>query len=266
MPGLVDTHVHLNDPGRADWEGFDHATRAAAAGGVTTLVDMPLNSVPGDDYRARACRRSSVPPREDATSTSVSGAVSCRGTPRISQSLAQRGCPRVQMLPLDRPEWTSSSTSARRICGRRCRCLRRAELPLLAHAELPELLLEPDGDPRAYRTWLHTRPPAAERRRDRVARTARERASTRMIHIVHLAAADSACRHPSTSARRCPTDCGDLSALPDVHRGSDSRRRNGMEVRPANPAGVQSRGVMAGVERPATSTWSRPIIPPRRRH
>ncbi len=46
MPGLVDTHVHINDPGRADWEGFEHATMAAAAGGVTTLVDMPLNSIP----------------------------------------------------------------------------------------------------------------------------------------------------------------------------------------------------------------------------
>ncbi len=46
LPGLVDTHVHINDPGRADWEGFDTATRAAAAGGVTTLVDMPLNSIP----------------------------------------------------------------------------------------------------------------------------------------------------------------------------------------------------------------------------
>ncbi|MGZ8738141.1 MAG: allantoinase AllB [Nocardioides sp.] len=46
LPGLVDTHVHVNDPGRADWEGFAHATRAAAAGGVTTIVDMPLNSVP----------------------------------------------------------------------------------------------------------------------------------------------------------------------------------------------------------------------------
>ena len=45
-PGLVDTHVHINEPGRTEWEGFDTATRAAAAGGVTTLVDMPLNSVP----------------------------------------------------------------------------------------------------------------------------------------------------------------------------------------------------------------------------
>ncbi|MFI1015210.1 allantoinase AllB [Streptomyces sp. NPDC020965] len=46
LPGLVDTHVHVNDPGRTEWEGFRTATRAAAAGGVTTLVDMPLNSLP----------------------------------------------------------------------------------------------------------------------------------------------------------------------------------------------------------------------------
>src|ERR1700680_1893650 len=46
MPGLVDTPVHFNEPGRADWEGFETATRAAAAGGVTTLIDMPLNSIP----------------------------------------------------------------------------------------------------------------------------------------------------------------------------------------------------------------------------
>jgi allantoinase len=46
MPGLVDTHVHINEPGRTEWEGFATATRAAAAGGVTTLIDMPLNSIP----------------------------------------------------------------------------------------------------------------------------------------------------------------------------------------------------------------------------
>src|SRR5206468_12505903 len=45
-PGIVDTHVHINEPGRTDWEGFDTATRAAASGGVTTVVAMPLNSVP----------------------------------------------------------------------------------------------------------------------------------------------------------------------------------------------------------------------------
>ena len=46
MPGLVDTHVHINAPGRTEWEGFRSATLAAAAGGVTTVVDMPLNSIP----------------------------------------------------------------------------------------------------------------------------------------------------------------------------------------------------------------------------
>src|SRR5499433_3595433 len=45
-PGLVDTHVHVNEPGRTEWEGFETATRAAAAGGITTIVDMPLNSHP----------------------------------------------------------------------------------------------------------------------------------------------------------------------------------------------------------------------------
>ncbi len=57
MPGLVDTHVHINEPGRADWEGFDTATRAAAAGGITTLIEMPLNSIPAtttpDGYREK---------------------------------------------------------------------------------------------------------------------------------------------------------------------------------------------------------------------
>jgi len=46
MPGLVDSHVHINEPGRTEWEGFETATRAAAAGGVTTIIDMPLNSIP----------------------------------------------------------------------------------------------------------------------------------------------------------------------------------------------------------------------------
>ncbi len=46
MPGLVDSHVHINEPGRTDWEGFETATRAAAAGGITTLIDMPLNCIP----------------------------------------------------------------------------------------------------------------------------------------------------------------------------------------------------------------------------
>ena len=65
LPGLVDTHVHVNEPGRTEWEGFDAATKAAAAGGVTTLLDMPLNSIPPtcdvDALRAKQdCARGKV--------------------------------------------------------------------------------------------------------------------------------------------------------------------------------------------------------------
>src|SRR4051812_19535400 len=66
LPGLVDTHVHVNDPGRTEWEGFATATAAAAAGGITTIVDMPLNSVPatttvaGLEAKRKAARAATV--------------------------------------------------------------------------------------------------------------------------------------------------------------------------------------------------------------
>src|SRR5262245_25347092 len=61
LPGLVDTHVHVNEPGRTEWEGFASATRAAAAGGVTTIVDMPLNSIPPTtDVAALATKRAAA--------------------------------------------------------------------------------------------------------------------------------------------------------------------------------------------------------------
>ena len=64
LPGLVDSHVHVNDPGRAEWEGFASATRAAAAGGVTTIVDMPLNSLPPTvDVAALETKRAVAEPK-----------------------------------------------------------------------------------------------------------------------------------------------------------------------------------------------------------
>jgi len=77
LPGLVDSHVHVDEPGHTDWEGFASATRAALAGGVTTIVDMPLNSLPVtttvDALRVKVAPAS-------ARSTSPSGAGRCRGT------------------------------------------------------------------------------------------------------------------------------------------------------------------------------------------
>jgi allantoinase len=61
LPGLVDTHVHVNEPGRTEWEGFASATRAAALGGVTTIIDMPLNSIPATvDVPALEAKRASA--------------------------------------------------------------------------------------------------------------------------------------------------------------------------------------------------------------
>ena len=78
MPGLVDTHVHINEPGRTDWEGFSSATRAAAAGGVTTIIEMPLNSIPAVNTPA-ALREKLPQPRESSAWMSVSGAASFPG-------------------------------------------------------------------------------------------------------------------------------------------------------------------------------------------
>lgn len=64
LPGIVDSHVHVNDPGRTEWEGFSSATRAAAAGGVTTIVDMPLNSIPPTvDVEALRVKQSTAAPQ-----------------------------------------------------------------------------------------------------------------------------------------------------------------------------------------------------------
>ena len=64
LPGLVDTHVHVNEPGRTEWEGFASATRAAAAGGVTTIIDMPLNSIPATvDAAALEVKRAIAAPK-----------------------------------------------------------------------------------------------------------------------------------------------------------------------------------------------------------
>ena len=66
LPGFVDTHAHINEPGRTEWEGFQTATRAAAAGGITTVIDMPLNSIPATTTLA-ALREKEKSARENCT-------------------------------------------------------------------------------------------------------------------------------------------------------------------------------------------------------
>jgi len=190
LPGLVDTHVHINDPGRADWEGFEHATRAAAAGGITTLVDMPLNSIPsttsveGLKAKQRAARGRChvdvgfwggvVPGNADALEPLARGGVlgfKCFLSPsgvdefgHVTEHDLREALPVLAALGL----------------------------PLLAHAELPALLeaTDADADPRAYDTWLRSRPPAAEHGAiDLLIRLGHEFGAR--VHIVHLASADA---------------------------------------------------------------------------
>ena len=235
MPGLVDTHVHINEPGRTEWEGFDHATRAAAAGGVTTLVDMPLNSIPatttvaaaGGQARRRGgqlpCRRR-VLGRRRAWQRARAGAARARRRAR------------VQVLSRRRPASTSSSMSREEDLREALPVLARLGLPLLAHAELPALhrrAAERPADPREYGPGCGAARRAAEHAAiELLIALAREYGAR--IHIVH-SRRPTRCRCSRRAGRR-PADHGrDLPALPDVCCRGDPRRRDRLQVRAAHP-------------------------------
>ena len=97
LPGLVDSHVHINEPGRTEWEGFWTATRAAAAGGVTTLVDMPLNCVPETiDIEALEAKRAAAQGNTWVDWAAWGGVV--RGNSEALAALGRRGDSGIQML------------------------------------------------------------------------------------------------------------------------------------------------------------------------
>jgi allantoinase len=188
LPGLVDTHVHINEPGRTDWEGFAHATRAAAAGGVTTLVDMPLNSIPstttidGLEAKRRAAR--------DQCHVDVGfwGGV-VPGNAGHLEPLARAGVRGFKcfLSPSGVDEFAHlTETDLREALP----ILAHLGLPLLVHAEMPALLRQPSGDPRCYVTWLESRPSHAEDKAiELLVELAREYRTP--VHIVHLASADA---------------------------------------------------------------------------
>ncbi|MEO5894322.1 MAG: allantoinase AllB [Vicinamibacterales bacterium] len=187
MPGVVDSHVHVNDPGRTLWEGFEHATRAAAAGGVTTLVDMPLNSVPATTTVDGLERKRSAADRRIHIDVGFWGGVVPFNVADL-EPLAEAGVLGFKcfLSPSGVEEFQHVTEADLRkampvIAGLR--------LPLLVHAELPALLVEPKGDARAYDTWLRSRPPAAEQAAiELLGRLSREYGAH--VHIVHLAAVE----------------------------------------------------------------------------
>jgi len=189
MPGLVDTHVHVNEPGRTDWEGFETASRAAAAGGVTTLLDMPLNSVPptttikGLEAKRRAAKgrcfvdvgfwgglvpgnAEELLPLLDAGVFGFKCFLAPSGVPEFDE--VREGDLRAALPPL----------------------VERGAL-LLVHAELPDRLnLGWNEKRRSYASYLASRPGAAEG--EAAALLVRlSRDSGCRIHVLHLSSAEA---------------------------------------------------------------------------
>ncbi len=193
LPGLVDTHVHINDPGRTDWEGFETATRAAAAGGVTTLVDMPLNSIPPtttlDGLKAK------VRALEEKAHVDVA---LCGGlvpaNPKGLGELFDEGVIAFKCFLAESGVDEFSHVHEREL-REGMKELARIGAPLFVHAELPEPLSEGEKaamglDPRRYATYLASRPRRAEDAAiELVLRVARETGAR--AHVVHLSSSDA---------------------------------------------------------------------------
>ncbi|HUQ86664.1 MAG TPA: allantoinase AllB [Vicinamibacterales bacterium] len=190
MPGLVDTHVHLNDPGREEWEGFETGTLAAAAGGVTTLVDMPLNSIPSTtNVAALEAKRRSAAGRCHVDVGFWGGVVP--GNAGDIEPLARAGVLgfKAFLSPSGVDEFDHVSESDLREA---MPIIAATGLPLLVHAEWPALLRDPDprADPHSYATWLDSRPTTAEQKAIDVLIELSAQTKAR-VHIVHLASADA---------------------------------------------------------------------------
>jgi len=186
FPGLVDTHVHVNEPGRAHWEGFETATAAAAAGGVTAIVDMPLNSIPP------TTSVSALREKLDAAAGRISVDVGFWGgvVPGNGQDLAPLRAVGVSgfkcfLAPSGVGEFPEVSPDALDAAMER---LADLGVPLLVHAEDPARLRAPSGSPRAHRSWLDSRPPEAEDAAIERVLAGCRRTGAR-VHVLHLSAA-----------------------------------------------------------------------------
>jgi len=196
LPGLVDTHVHINEPGRTEWEGFETATRAAAAGGVTTLVDMPLNSVPPTTTLEGL--RAKVRALEEKARVDVAlcgGLVP--GNAKADGGLAdlfREGAVAFKCFLAESGVGEFSHVHEEELRAG-MRELARIGAPLFVHAELPAPLAEGEKaalglDPRRYETYLRSRPRRAEDAAvDLVLRLARETGAR--AHVVHLSSSDA---------------------------------------------------------------------------
>ena len=191
LPGLVDTHVHINQPGRTEWEGFRTATRAAAAGGYTTLVDMPLNCLPETTtVAALEEKREAAKGKCFVDWAAWGGAVADNqqhilplaraGVLGFKCFLIYPGCDGFTMIDQQQLEAALPSIA-------------QSGLPLLVHAELAEPIDAAtqslrNADWRRYQTYLASRPDEAELQAIRLMIRLCRQYSFR-LHIVHLSTA-----------------------------------------------------------------------------
>jgi len=189
LPGLVDSHVHINEPGRTEWEGFRTATRAAAAGGYTLLVDMPLNCLPATTtVAALEEKRNAVKGQCHVDWMAWGGVV--RDNQRHIESLASAGVPGFKCF-LIHPGIDGFTMVSEQELRAALPHVARTGLPLLVHAELPEPVDAStsrlsSADWSKYATYLQSRPDEAELSAIRLMLSLCGEFHFR-LHIVHLA-------------------------------------------------------------------------------
>ncbi len=188
MPGIVDTHAHINEPGRTEWEGFVTATKAAAAGGITTIIDMPLNSLPPTTTVAALGIKADHARGKCAIDYGFWGGVIPGNTAELV-AMVDRGAWGFKAFLCDSgvPEFPASQESDLRAA---MNVLAKRNVPLLAHAELEVTHPTIGGNPREYRTYLKSRPPEWEVEAIRLLITLARETGCR-VHIVHLSASEA---------------------------------------------------------------------------
>ena len=182
LPGLVDTHVHVNEPGRTEWEGFATATRAAAAGGVTTIIDMPLNSLPPTvDVEALRIKQAAAAGKIHVDVGFWGGAIP--GNAAALPGLHEAGVFGFKAFLADSGVPEFPPVSAAELAG----AMEAADALFVVHAEDPDHLRDAASSA-AYADFLASRPAGAEHAAIATAIDA-ARATGRRVHILHLSAA-----------------------------------------------------------------------------
>jgi allantoinase len=185
LPGLVDTHVHVNEPGRTEWEGFATATRAAAAGGVTAICDMPLNSLPPTTSVAALAEKRAAAAGQCWVDVAFWGGV-VPGNEASLLPLHEAGVVGFKCFLLDSgvPEFPPlDAAGLRSALG----SLAAVDALLIVHAEDAAEIRPASG--RDFGSFVASRPPAAERRAIEKVISAAAATGAR-AHIVHLSAAE----------------------------------------------------------------------------